>query len=236
MTDYSNNHWLHFSHRLNKVTHHVLPKPHQDSIQPKGPQSKQNLSAWQKSDESKDFKPRWPDDKKTLLVFTAVNPHNPSGFSEQGVKSALENACSQWELASQGRFTFGLQFLSDNACSPEALTPDILIAWQSETTVGRQYEVGHAKRHLVNESIVQVEITLILNPAIDRELNADEKNNRLTATLLHELGHALGLEHSMMPEDVMHHRGWQNTQLTETDRSALRVLYGRTNPSYDGLG
>ena len=76
--------------------------------------------------------------------------------------------------------------------------------------------------------IVSATITLIETPRIDAQLDAGQQQDRLLATLLHELGHALGLEHSPNPDDVMHHRGWRHTRLSENDRSRLRRLYAST--------
>jgi predicted Zn-dependent protease len=72
---------------------------------------------------------------------------------------------------------------------------------------------------------VASQISLIENPVIDQHLSREQQVWRLRSTLLHELGHALGLEHSLCPEHVMYFRGWRNTYLSSGDALAIQKLY-----------
>jgi predicted Zn-dependent protease len=61
---------------------------------------------------------------------------------------------------------------------------------------------------------------------------AEPSLDTLYATLLHEMGHALGLGgHSPSPADVMYGRvnAAGRPELSERDRTTLRALYARPN-------
>ncbi len=129
----------------------------------------------------------------------------------------------QWEAASLGAVRFKLlPDATNDTGDPE----DILIRWSETPVLGREYEVGHANRTIQGQGrIVHVDITLLMAPVIDKHLTPRQCQERLQATLLHELGHALGLEHSEHHLDVMYYRGWKNRWLTEQDCRRLQTLY-----------
>jgi hypothetical protein len=87
--------------------------------------------------------------------------------------------------------------------------------------------VGHTDRKIQDRLILQATITLLPEPAIDQRLSIEGRKQRMYSTLLHELGHALGMEHTESERDVMHHRGWRNTHLSDNDAYQLKTLYAR---------
>lgn len=127
----------------------------------------------------------------------------------------------QWEIASEGLIRFRLM----DKVTESQDTADIVFKWSRETVKGRDYEVGHANRQVQGQRIRRVEITLIEEPLIDGHLTLDKRRSRLLATVLHEVGHALGLEHSESSQDVMYHRGWQRNTLSQSDIHRLQELY-----------
>lgn len=176
------------------------------------------LSAWRDggNTESK-ASVRWPTAAMPLRVWV----DDPPGCIETSSRWMIE-VMRQWEVGSGGLIRFRAL---DSRLSANAELADIHIGWSKETTVGRDYEVGHARRDVANQRIRHVDITFIESPLIDAHLTALQRKNRLIATILHETGHALGLEHAEHPHDVMYYRGWQNTQLSVNDLSRLNKLY-----------
>src|SRR5262249_35386624 len=61
-------------------------------------------------------------------------------------------------------------------------------------------------------------------------ITGDVHAGNLFPILLHEVGHALGLEHSDDPNSVMYSHLNQRTELSAGDVANLRVLYGTRGP------
>lgn len=154
---------------------------------------------------------RWSLERMPLRIHVQAHPQFP-----QAEPYALQ-AFRQWEAASGGLIRITPEPLPAHA--------DIVIQWQRETTRGRDYEVGHTHRQVQGQLIQRVTITLIEAPRIDAHLIPSKQALRLFSTLLHEAGHALGLEHSQHQGDVMHHRGWQHIFLSPNDSQRLNSLY-----------
>lgn len=174
------------------------------------------LAQWQAGEETpQGGKVRWAADKMPLKVFVEPDAR------QKDVRRLLHTALMQWEVASEGAVRFhlldALPALRDQA--------DIVIDWAAETTLGRDYEVGHTDRSIQGVYITRATMTLIQTPVIDAHLSPEQQKYRLFSTLLHEVGHALGLEHSDRKEDVMHHRGWRHTMLSGNDIKRIQALY-----------
>lgn len=176
---------------------------------------RQSIEQWAGWDKTEGASFRWHPESMPLTICLDA-PSLESGWTQEP-EQLLNLAIKQWELASRGALRFQQCFSPDSA--------HIRIQWNETPTPGREFELGHAERNVQGSWIWQVCITLVTQPAIDGHLSAARRKERLYSTLLHELGHALGLEHSVCERDVMHHRGWRNRYLSENDCRRLQALY-----------
>lgn len=204
------------------------------------------LRQWQAhQEEAGTLEVRWLLENMPLGVYIDPPPSgvapatsSPSGNSEvengkssshgkpeaANLRKLIFTSMRQWEAASGGLIRFNLLDLPATRESA-----DILITWSAETTLGRENEVGHTNRELQGRRITRALITLIENPRIDARLSPHRQGLRLIATVLHETGHALGLEHSQDSRDLMHHRGWQRPSLSANDINRLKALYAKSS-------
>ena len=182
------------------------------------------LEAWRTDQEHRieNTAVRWHPEKLQQLAIYITPPPNDQWHL------ILQAACHEWEAASLGLVHFYLTVRPDQA--------DIIIDWVSAATKGREYEVGHTRRTTHPPHwIKQVHISLLMTPEIDKQLLPKQIQRRLYTTMLHEVGHALGLEHSRNKRDIMFHQGWRNTRLTAHDIESLKNLYSRPASSISVL-
>jgi hypothetical protein len=165
---------------------------------------------------------RWHTDAMPLGLAIDPFPHPAfCGLHGTQLTQLITHVARCWEYASEGRVQIISAPLGEEA---------IRIGWSETPLAHRPYEVGHTDRILGGERttynlITHATITLITQPLIDAHLDETRRLNRFKTTILHEVGHALGLEHSRNKYDVMHHRGWRNPGLTENDLRSIQALY-----------
>lgn len=136
---------------------------------------------------------------------------------------AFEKALLAWQNASKGAVQF--KRLTQETADGDG----IFITWSDETNPQRPYEVGRTVNQTQvkdgHEFIYRSELVLQRNPRINQHLDVDAQGLQLYATFLHEIGHALGMEHTQDPHSVMFHRSLQNHQFTTEDLTQLHRLY-----------
>ncbi len=134
---------------------------------------------------------RWADDKTVINVFiedgSTLKDWNPDYI--QLAKKALMT----WQTTSNNRFRF--QMVSQ----PEQ--SDVTIHWSLNTMVENgETVIGLAHQEVTGEYISNKDIYICLHDNPNEIMNT----NLMYSTLLHEVGHMLGIsEHSPNPADVM---------------------------------
>ncbi len=150
-------------------------------------------------------------------------PDPPQGFytDPEAVRDVVRESVTDWTDAAGP----GLPSFAFVATPGEA---DIQIDWALESPDPSWYiafcvfsQTVFSKRFAVDRILV-----------IARWRGGEPSLDAIYATLLHEMGHALGLGgHSPNPADVMYGRANADArpELTERDRATLRALYAKPN-------
>ena len=137
----------------------------------------------------------------------------------------VEACCLQWSAASNGlvRFAHSLQ--------PHG---DIVFELVEDALPGKPNGVGYTDRTTENNRwITSAHISIVHTPAVAAKMDDKQKHMLLHATILHELGHALGLDHSQHKHSAMHANATTITQLSDEDTENILALYGHHNHPLD---
>lgn len=138
-------------------------------------------------------------------------------------------AVRQWNDVLSGVLELRYSTFKGSYCNPNKGFKGIVITWKKSPTLERPNDLGHCDCHVetiaTKAHITHAHIQLVQHPLIDEQLSHEQQQQRLFATLLHEIGHALGLQHLDHPNSVMYYRGWRSTVLSVADKQALGQLY-----------
>ena len=198
----------------------------------------------QYSEEKTNLKIHWKRGVIPISISNSLIKSNPNIKAESNVAGAIRRSLESWQAVSNIEFE---ETTSDTqSVSPAGNFGDgvslITIAQTPENLSlfgGDAEQVSAITRIFFNKIGEITEADIVLNPYQQFSTDGTIGTFDLEATLTHEIGHLLGLEHSLILGATMHESNSRNgvynlsnfnsRTLSATDISAIRSIYG-TSP------
>ncbi len=150
---------------------------------------------------------RWPDERIARPLRVAMVRQQVDGFKEEFLANAAW-AVTRWN----GIIPIPLESGADSASA------DIVIVWTSQLDSNR---AGRTDLTWDRQGVVHHALVVLATHRPDGTLI---DTRRMSALALHELGHAIGLNHSPDRDDALHPVAYA-AELSERDRHTARMLY-----------
>ncbi|MEB3206972.1 MAG: matrixin family metalloprotease [Vampirovibrionales bacterium] len=154
----------------------------------------------------------WDVARMPLKVYIASGA-KISGW-QPGYKALVSKALQAWQSASFSKLRF--------TQTPSPQQADIVITWVRQLA---HHRVGESPFEARGNVIIRSDVTVALANPFNNTLMSESE---IYSTILHELGHALGIQgHSPYADDVMFAmvNSKQTGALTMRDKATLRALY-----------
>jgi hypothetical protein len=194
---------------------------------------------------------RWKSAKIPIALSTSLIKQSPNIKGDSDTFDAIRRSLDTWERAANIEFDVtwtDLQTLSPAGNSGDGIslvtiaqTPENLSLFGGESDdVSARTRVFFTRKGFISEA------DIVLNPYQQFSTDGSIGTFDLEATFTHEIGHLLGLEHSLVSSATMYARQGKNgflslpsytaRTLAEDDIAGIRSLYGTKDTSEDCCG
>lgn len=204
-----------------------------------------------RADESQNIRLKWKNTPIRIFLSNSLTRPNPAIKADSDVAGAIARSFEVWEKA--GGFTFDITWSDRLSVSPTgpagdgaslitiAQTPENLLLFGKDAS-----EVAGRTRVFYSGKGAITEADIVLNPYQQFSTDGSIGTFDLESTLIHEIGHLLGLEHSPVYGSTMHENYGRNgvfslqslsaRTLSREDLFSLRSLYGAVDDSDECCG